>query len=75
MAVISSLGMCVLMSCLYLAAGPLPDSDAEDKQVKTYFEIQFVSLSSLHSIRFHCLKTTSLQGDANFCSVVTQTKL
>lgn len=52
MAVISSLGMRVLMSCLYLAAGPLPDSDAEDKQVKIYFKIQSISLSFLHSILF-----------------------
>lgn len=38
MTVVISLGMHVLMSCLYLAAGPLPDSDAEDKQVKTFFK-------------------------------------
>ena len=48
------------MSCLYLAAGPLPDSDAEDKQVKTFFKIQpFIKLSSLD---FFCQRynTTSL---------------
>ena len=52
MVVISSLGMHVFMSCLHLAAGPLPDSDAEDKQVKTCFKIQTISLSLLHSIFF-----------------------
>ena len=56
MVVIISLGMHVLMPCLYLAAGPLPDSDAEDKQVKTCFKVQIISLSFLHAIFFSTLQ-------------------